>query len=73
MNRFGKSLFAILAFAMAAPLLAGCMGGGGVVYVRSPPPRRVVVVERRAHVWMPGHWVHHHHTGERVWISGYWR
>lgn len=69
MHRFKTSLFALIAFALAAPLLSGCMGGGGV-YVRSPP-RRVIVVERRAHVWVPGHWVHH--PGTRIWVEGYWR
>ncbi len=70
MHRFKTSLFALVAFALTAPLLTGCVGGGGY-YARSPGPRRVIVVERRAHVWIPGHWVHR--PGARVWVGGYWR
>ena len=70
MHRFAKSVFALLALTLAAPLLTGCVAEERV-YVREPP-RRVVVVERRPGlVWVPGHWVHR--PGARIWVEGHWQ
>jgi hypothetical protein len=69
-----KGRLKILAVALSAFILGGCVAEVGYVVPEPPPPREEVIgiAPFGGAVWVPGYWGWHRRYRRYDWHRGYW-